>query len=106
MGSGPGEILFVDKPACRALADGLGRAGQDLQVLGKGGATVDSLTNGLPGAQTPDAYHTATRAADKAMGAVGTALLEMGGTVVGAVISFQDQDTANAQGIVSAGGGR
>ncbi|MBF6062825.1 hypothetical protein IU500_13410 [Nocardia terpenica] len=79
--------------------------GQEFQVLGKGGAIVDSLANGLAGAKTPDAYHTATRAADKAMGAVGTALLEMGGTVVGAVSSFQDQDTASAQGIASAAGG-
>ncbi|MFI5783160.1 hypothetical protein [Nocardia sp. NPDC051570] len=105
MGSGPGDVLFVDKPACRALADGLGTAGQELQVLGKGGAVVGSLDNGLTGAKTPDAYHVATRTADKAMSTVGTALLELGGVIVGAVSSFHDQDTANAGGITGSGGG-
>jgi hypothetical protein len=76
-------------------------------VLGKGGAIVDSLMNGLAGAKAPDAYHTAARSADQAMDAVGTALLELGGVIVGAVASFQGQDAANAQGINAAtGGGR
>ncbi|WP_068016560.1 hypothetical protein [Nocardia mexicana] len=85
------------------MADGLGTTGQELQVLGKGGAVVDSLTGGLQGAQTPDAYHTASRAADNAMGAVGTAMMEMGGTLVGAIASFGDQEAASAQGIAATG---
>ncbi|RDI68021.1 hypothetical protein [Nocardia pseudobrasiliensis] len=101
MGSGPGEILYVDKSACRALADGLGTAGQQLRILGRGGAISDSLGGGLAGAKTPDACHVAARAADLAMGAVGTALLEMGGVVVGAIAGFQERDIAGALGIDS-----
>ncbi len=101
MGSGPGEILYVDKSACRALAGELGAAGQRLQLLGRGGAISDSLSDGLAGAKTPDACHVAARAADRALGAVGTALLEMGGVVVGAIAGFQDRDIAGATDIES-----
>ena len=106
MGSAPGDAVWVDQPACRTLADGLGTTGQELQTQGHGGAVVDGLSTGLAGAKAPAAYHTAARAADKAMGAVGTALTEMGGTVTGAVASFSAQDSANAKGIAAVDGGR
>ncbi|GAB2699656.1 hypothetical protein [Nocardia thraciensis] len=99
------DIVWVDKPACRALADGLGTAGQELRTLGGGGAIANSLTGGLAGAKTPDAYHAASRSADRAMGAVGTALLEMSGTIVGAVASFDAHEAASVAGIAATGQG-
>ncbi|MCX4093969.1 hypothetical protein [Nocardia sp. alder85J] len=86
----------MDKSACRRLADGLGTAGQDLQTLGRGGAIADTLTTGLPGTKTPAAYHLAAREADRSLTAVGTALLELGGAVVSAIVAVTEQDSATA----------
>src|SRR2546423_1907789 len=72
-------------------------------VLGRGGAIVDGLTGGRAGAAAPDACHSPARAAARAMGAVGTVLMEMGGVMVGAVGGYRDGDAAAAAGVTSAG---
>ncbi|MBF6172694.1 hypothetical protein [Nocardia blacklockiae] len=91
------EYLYVDIPACRALADGLGTAGEEIRVLGRGGAIADGVTDGLPGARLPDVCRAAARSADHALSAVATALLELGGTVVGAVATVAAQERTNSR---------
>jgi hypothetical protein len=102
MRSLPAQELRMNLQACRALADDLGTAGQALHTLGRGGAIADALNTGLPGATTPDAYHTAARSTDRALTAVGTALLELGGAVVAAIITATDRDTTTVRQITDA----
>ena len=97
------DDLFVDIPACRVLAERLGTAGLDIRTLGRGGAVADGVAEGFPGARIPTVCHAATRSADRALGAVATALLELGGTVVGAVSTFEDRERTQARGIARAG---
>ncbi|WP_194819802.1 hypothetical protein [Nocardia sp. XZ_19_385] len=99
------DDLVLDKDAARTLADGLGTAGQEIQTVGKGGALADGVLDGLPGADAPAACQLAVKSADKAMGAVGTALLEMGGTAVAAIIAMKAKDEANAKAVAAAGEG-
>ncbi|MFD4461569.1 hypothetical protein [Nocardia sp. NPDC058480] len=90
------ESFDLDPDAVRALAAGMGTAGQEVQVIGKGGALADGVYECMPNGDTPPAYQVASRRADKAMGAVGTALAELSGKTVAAVITFQQQDQAFA----------
>jgi len=99
---GADEIFELDPAAVRALADGLGTAGQEIQVVGRGGALADGVLEGFPGADAPSACKAAERAADLAMGAVGTALMELGGAAVAAIIAFTKQDGSTAHGIAMA----
>ncbi|MEV6323943.1 hypothetical protein [Nocardia sp. NPDC051787] len=99
---GAQDILYLDIPATRALADGLGTAGEQVRVVGRGGALADGMVDGFPGANAPNAYHAASRRADQAMGAVATAMMEMGGTVVGAIVTYQQRDQSTATGIGAA----
>jgi hypothetical protein len=96
---GARNILDLDIPATRALADGLGTAGEQVRVIGRGGALAEGMAEGFPGAEAPDACRSASRRADRAMGAVATAMMEMGGTVVGAIATYQQRDQFNAAGI-------
>ncbi|GEM33195.1 hypothetical protein NN3_42020 [Nocardia neocaledoniensis NBRC 108232] len=90
------EQFDLDPDAVRALAAGMGTAGQAVQVIGKGGALADGVFECMPNGDAPQAYQLAARRADKAMGAVGTALTELSGQTVGAVITFEQQDEAFA----------
>ncbi|MFF2083617.1 hypothetical protein ACFVVM_07560 [Nocardia sp. NPDC058176] len=90
------EVFDLDPDAVRALAAGMGTAGQDIQLIGKGGALADGVFECMPNGDTPKAYQVAARAADKAMGAVGTALTELSGKTVAAVITFGQQDERRA----------
>ncbi|GAB0104140.1 hypothetical protein JMUB6875_31140 [Nocardia sp. JMUB6875] len=99
---GAEDNFTFDRAAVRALADGLGTAGQEIGIIGRGGAVVDGLLDALPGADTPNAYHSVSRRADKAMGAVGTALAEMGGKAVAAIIAHKQLDAERARGIDAA----
>ncbi|MGW4636113.1 hypothetical protein [Nocardia sp. NPDC004415] len=90
------EQFDLDPDAVRALAAGMGTAGQEVQVIGKGGALADGVYECMPNGDTPQAYQLAARRADKAMAAVGTALAELSGKTVAAVITFQQQDQARA----------
>ncbi|MEV0246308.1 hypothetical protein AB0H76_06965 [Nocardia sp. NPDC050712] len=99
------DDLVLDKDAARTLADGLGTAGQEIQTVGNGGALADGLLEGLPGADTPTACQVAAKSADKAVGAVATALMEMGGTAVAAIIAMKQKDEANAKAVEAAGEG-
>ncbi|WP_280240702.1 hypothetical protein [Nocardia abscessus] len=96
------NILYLDIAATRALADGLGTAGEQIRVIARGGALADGMAEGFPGAASPNAYHDASRRADQAMGAVATAMMEMSGTVVGAVVTYQQRDRSTAAGITTA----
>ncbi|QIS08807.1 hypothetical protein [Nocardia arthritidis] len=96
------DILYLDPAATRALADGLGTAGEEIRVIGKGGAIVDGVEEGLPGANVPTTLHTVSRRADSAMGAVATALMEMGGTAVAAIITYKQQQERVAAGFKAA----
>ncbi|WP_067544118.1 hypothetical protein [Nocardia crassostreae] len=91
-----------DKAAVRALADGLGTAGQEIAIIGRGGALADGMADALAGAGTPGAYQAVARRADKAMDAVGTSLLEMGGLAVAAIVTHQQLDDERARGIDTA----
>ncbi|MFD3508277.1 hypothetical protein [Nocardia sp. NPDC058666] len=100
----PGTESFdLDPDAVRALAAGIGTAGQEIQVIGKGGALADGVFECMPNAHTPQAYQAAARLADKAMSAVGTALAELSGKTVAAVVTFQQQDEAFAGALRGAG---
>ncbi|RJO76775.1 hypothetical protein D5S18_11010 [Nocardia panacis] len=85
------DIFFLDPVAVRAMADGMGTAGAEIRVIGRGGAIADGVADGLPGATMPTTLHTVARRADAAMGAVASALLEMGGIAVGALITYEQQ---------------
>ncbi|WP_433625766.1 hypothetical protein [Nocardia sp. CA-120079] len=99
---GADETFELDPTAVRALADGLGTAGQEIQVIGRGGALADGVLEGFPGADTPSACKTAERSADQALAAVGTALMELGGSAVAAIIALKQQDGSTAHGIAMA----
>ncbi|MEV0292469.1 hypothetical protein [Nocardia sp. NPDC050710] len=99
------DDIELDPAAVRSLADGLGTIGREIQVIGRGGALAEGMVDGFPGAGVSAACRTAARSADKAMGAAGTALMEMGGSAVAAIIAFQQRDTANARDIAAAGEG-
>ncbi|MFC6010202.1 hypothetical protein [Nocardia lasii] len=99
------DDLELDPDAARVLADGLGTAGQQTQVIGRGGALPDGLLEAFPGGEIADACKNAARAADKSMQAAGTAMTEMGGLTVAAIIAFKQRDQANAAAIAQAEGG-
>ncbi|MGW6697263.1 hypothetical protein [Nocardia sp. NPDC055049] len=99
------DDLDLDPAAARVLADGLGTAGQDSQVIGKGGALPDGVLDAFPGGEIAEACKNAARAADKSMQSAGTALAELGGLTVAAIVAFQQRDQANADGITKVGGG-
>lgn len=101
-GVGAYDDLELDPAAVRALADGLGTSGQEIGVIGRGGAVADGVLDGFPGADVGSACRNGARSADKAMGAVGTALMEMGGSAVAAIVAFQQRDSANAQAVTNA----
>ncbi|WP_336086317.1 hypothetical protein [Nocardia sp. SSK8] len=86
------EQFDLDPDAVRALAAGMGTAGQEVQVIGKGGALADGVFECMPNGDAPRAYQLAARRADKAMGAVGTALAELSGKTIAAALTFQQQD--------------
>lgn len=102
---GAEDNFHFDKPAVRTLADGLGTAGQEIGIIGRGGAVADGMADAFAGAGTPGAYQSVARLADKAMGAVGTALMEMGGTAVAAIIAHQQLDDRRARGTDAAAEG-
>lgn len=99
------DDLDLDPGAARQLADGLGTAGQETQLIGRGGALPDGTLDAFPGGDIAEACKDAARAADKSMQAAGTALAELGGLTVAAIIAFQQQDHTNAGGLTELGGG-
>lgn len=94
---GADDNFNFDKAAVRTLADSLGTAGQEIGVIGRGGAVAEGMADAFAGAGTPAAYHAAARQADKAMGAVGTALTEMGGTAVAAIVAHEQLEDKRAR---------
>ncbi|MEU4600833.1 hypothetical protein [Nocardia sp. NPDC023988] len=99
------DDLDLDPAAARALADGLGTAGQETRLIGKGGALPDGLLAAFAGGDIAGACQDAARAADKSMQSAGTALAELGGATVAAIIAFKQQDQANAGGFTGLEGG-
>ncbi|MEV0683902.1 hypothetical protein AB0I35_08560 [Nocardia sp. NPDC050378] len=97
------ETFDLDPDAVRVLAAEMGTAGQAIQLIAKGGALADGVYECMPNGDTPPAYQVAARRVDKAMSAVGTALAELSGKTIAAVITFQQQDEAFAGALQGAG---
>ncbi|WP_156371127.1 type VII secretion target [Nocardia arizonensis] len=97
------DDLVLQPDSVRALADGLGTSGQEMTVIGRGGAVADGVADGFPGADVGGACKNAARSADRAMGSAGTALMELGGSAVAAIIAFQQRDSASGQAIANQG---
>ncbi|MET7772975.1 hypothetical protein [Nocardia sp. NPDC005366] len=74
-----------------------------MTVIGRGGAVADGISDGFPGADVGGACRYGARSADKAMGSAGTALMELGGSAVAAIIAFQQRDSASGQAISNQG---
>ncbi|KAF0846016.1 hypothetical protein [Nocardia caishijiensis] len=99
------DDLDLDPVAARVLADSLGTAGQETQLIGSGGALPDGLLDAFAGGDIAGACQNAARAADKSMNSAGTALAELGGATVAAIIAFKQQDEAGAGGLTGLEGG-